>query len=222
MAIGFSVAWLWIGAIVTILLFMRGTVLLVFIAWRWRTPRQPPGGTVRTLVVLGSGGHTAEMLRLTEGMDHKRYRPWFYVLAETDKTSLSKVATTESAARIRTADDKNVFRIPRSREVGQSWFSSVISTLYASIWAFFVTARLQPNLVLANGPGTCLPICVAAFALRVLGLGDARIVFCESFCRVKSLSLTGKLLYPIADRFIVHWPELTEKYRRAEYIGVLC
>ena len=55
-----------------------------------------------------------------------------------------------------------------------------------------------------------------------LGLADTRIVFCESFCRVKHLSLTGKLLYPIADRFVVQWPELTQGHRRAEYIGVLC
>mmetsp|Transcript_56222 Transcript_56222/g.168323 ORF Transcript_56222/g.168323 Transcript_56222/m.168323 type:complete len:90 (-) Transcript_56222:2246-2515(-) len=34
-----------------------------------------------------------------------------------------------------------------------------------------------------------------------------------------SLSLTGRLLYPIADRFLLHWPELRERYPRSEVIS---
>lgn len=65
-------------------------------------------------------------------------------------------------------------------------------------------------------------MCVAAFSLRVLGLGStSRTVFCESFCRVKSLSLTGRVMYLLADRFVVHWPELLVRYPRAEFLGQL-
>lgn len=70
--------------------------------------------------------------------------------------------------------------------------------------------------------GTCIPVCFAAFALRVLGLAStSRTVFCESFCRVKSLSLSGRVMYLLADRFVVHWPELLVHYPRAEYLGQL-
>ena len=41
----------------------------------------------------------------------------------------------------------------------------------------------------------------------------------ESVARVKSLSLSGKLLYPIADKFMVQWPDLLAKYPRARYVG---
>lgn len=75
---------------------------------------------------------------------------------------------------------------------------------------------------LCNRTGTCIPVCLVAFALRVLGLRPkSRTVFCESFCRVKSLSLSGRIMYLLADRFVVHWPELLERYPRAEYIGQL-
>jgi beta-1,4-N-acetylglucosaminyltransferase len=48
-----------------------------------RNRNEPPkGSTVRTLVVLGSGGHTAEMLQLTKKLNFDRYDPLFYVLAE--------------------------------------------------------------------------------------------------------------------------------------------
>jgi beta-1,4-N-acetylglucosaminyltransferase len=66
----------------------------------------------------------------------------------------------------------------------------------------------------------CVPVCLAAVFLRTLGLqGGAKILFVESFCRVESLSVTGKLLYCLADRFVVHWPELLQKHPSAEYIG---
>lgn len=86
---------------------------------------------------------------------------------------------------------------------------------------------LGPNVSPHNYPnvitGTCIPVCVAAFTLRFLGLGSScsRTVFCESFCRVKSLSLSGRIMYLLADRFVVHWPELLLKYPRAEYVGQL-
>lgn len=49
----------------------------------------------------------------------------------------------------------------------------------------------------------------------------AKILFVESFCRVQTLSLTGRLVYPIADRFVVQWKGLCAKYLRAEYLGTL-
>jgi len=46
-------------------------------------------------------------------------------------------------------------------------------------------------------------------------------IYVESFARVKSLSLSGKILYWLVDRFIVQWPGLSERYKRAEYHGIL-
>ena len=47
------------------------------------------------------------------------------------------------------------------------------------------------------------------------------IIYIESFARVYNLSLTGKLLYPFVDRFLVQWPELSNRLQRAEYRGIL-
>jgi beta-1,4-N-acetylglucosaminyltransferase len=70
-----------------------------------------------------------------------------------------------------------------------------------------------------NGPGVCIPPCLIAFILKVIGLKHVSIVFIESLARVKKLSLTGKILLPIADRFLVQWPYL--KGSIAEYHGRL-
>nr|XP_056701226.1 UDP-N-acetylglucosamine transferase subunit ALG14 homolog [Euleptes europaea] len=110
-------------------------------------------------------------------------------------------------------------RIPRSREVRQSWSSSVLTTIHSIFYSLPLTFRLKPDLVLCNGPGTCVPICVSALLLRLLGLKRVTIVYVESVCRVENLSLSGKILYHLSDHFFVQWPTLKEKYPRSHYLG---
>lgn len=64
---------------------------------------------------------------------------------------------------------------------------------------------------------------MAALVLDILGFTRTRIVFIESICRVKTLSISGRLLYGLLwkHRFLVQWPELALKYPRATYIGQL-
>ena len=78
-----------------------------------------------TTVVLGSGGHTTEMLRLLTALDPQKYQPTTFVVADTDKFSLDQVARVMGQA----CCDSRVMRVPRSREVKQSWSSSVWTTL---------------------------------------------------------------------------------------------
>jgi beta-1,4-N-acetylglucosaminyltransferase len=187
---------------------------------------------IPVLVVLGSGGHTTEMLFMTKNLNPAYYHPIHYCKASTDSTSPDRVRTmlnekaeslsSRTTGRVATASTlsdasalvQEIHSIPRSREVGQSYVSSVFSTLYSFYFAFVLVGRLQPQLILCNGPGTCIPICFAALIYRVLGVWktSCKIVFIESYCRVHTLSLTGKLLYYAADLFIVHWKELQGKY----------
>lgn len=196
-------------------------------ASRQPTPAQEGGGDrwgpVKTLAVLGSGGHTTEMLELVRNFDDRGF-PLHFVLANSDATSLSKIV----ASYPEFANPTRIFKIPRSREVGQSWLSSVPSFIMSQVAALRVVWRIRPRLILVNGPGTCVPVVYAALLLELLSLSGTslrdprprlRVVFVESFCRVKSLSLTGKLLYPFADRIIVSWEGLAKKYPKCEYLG---
>lgn len=180
---------------------------------RRRRTHQP----ARTMIVLGSGGHTAEMLHLTSNLDRKRYTPRIYVVAETDKMSMTKAIEVEAAS-----DDYRIIRVPRSREVRQSYASAVLSTVGA-VWASVpLVWREKPDVVLTNGPGTCVPIVAVAWLLRLLGHNpDVRMVFVESFCRVKSVSLSGKILQFFVDLFVVQWSGLEAKARGAQYLGKL-
>ncbi|XP_030615746.1 UDP-N-acetylglucosamine transferase subunit ALG14 homolog isoform X2 [Delphinapterus leucas] len=74
-------------------------------------------------------------------------------------------------------------------------------------------------MVLCNGPGTCVPICISALLLGILGIKKVIIVYVESICRVEHLSLSGKILFHLSDYFIVQWPTLKEKYPKSVYLG---
>ena len=172
----------------------------------------------KALVILGSGGHTAEMLRLLSGMTLSNYHPRIYVLAENDKMSLEKITKFELEAGSTRLD---IRKIPRARKVLQSYFSSIFSTLYAIVFAIPLISTTLPELVLCNGPGTCIPVCFAAYVVKFLGLKSVKIVYVESFCRVESLSLSALMLYYFADLILVQWPQLQTKYPRTRYIGRL-
>ena len=90
-----------------------------------------------TTVVLGSGGHTTEMLRLLTALDPQKYQPTTFVVADTDNFSLDQVARVMGQA---CCDSRRVIRVPRSREVKQSWSSSVWTTLRQEL--FFKTFEL--------------------------------------------------------------------------------
>uniref|UniRef100_A0A663MHN2 UDP-N-acetylglucosamine transferase subunit ALG14 n=1 Tax=Athene cunicularia TaxID=194338 RepID=A0A663MHN2_ATHCN len=73
--------------------------------------------------------------------------------------------------------------------------------------------------ILCNGPGTCVPVCISALLLGLLGIKRVIIVYVESICRVETLSLSGKILYYFSDYFIVQWPDLKKKYPKSVYLG---
>lgn len=180
------------------------------------TPRSERNA-LRTLVVLGSGGHTSEMIQLIRNLPPERYHPLEFVKASTDTTSVGRLQAARlivSASPItsKTVLPPAVHEIPRAREVGQSYISSVYSTIHAFLYAMRLIAGLRPDVLLCNGPGTCLPLCVAAFIGRVMGWTCTRIVFVESYCRVHTMSLTGRLLYAWVDLCAVHWATLQTRY----------
>ncbi|KAB0792409.1 hypothetical protein PPYR_14368 [Photinus pyralis] len=169
----------------------------------------------KTVICIGSGGHTTEMLELVKQLDTERYTPRHYILANSDTTSLGKVQSLE------TSRDHRIVAIPRSRSVGQSYFTSVVTTAYSTLYSVPILARIRPDLLLCNGPGTCVPLCVVAFVLKAAFVCDTKIVFVESFCRTKTFSLSGRILFYLADHILVQWPLLKSRCRRADYVGQL-
>ena len=47
----------------------------------------------------------------------------------------------------------------------------------------------------------------------------SKIIYLETFANIKTKSLSGKLVYPIADLFLVQWESMLECYPKAVYVG---
>ena len=74
-------------------------------------------------------------------------------------------------------------------------------------------------MILCNGPGTCVPICLGAWFNRKIGLARTKMVFVESICRVKTMSLSGRILKHFVDEVLVQWPELAEANPGTKFIA---
>jgi UDP-N-acetylglucosamine:LPS N-acetylglucosamine transferase len=82
--------------------------------------------------------------------------------------------------------------------------------------AWRILRRERPDVLVSTGSEIAIPFFILARALRI------RTVFVELCCRVYSPSGTGKLLYPLADVFLVQWPQLVAVYgAKARYEGRL-
>ena len=78
-----------------------------------------------------------------------------------------------------------------------------------------ILRRERPDVVISTGAA---PGCMAA----ILGhLAGAKVIWLDSITNVNRLSLSGRLVRPFADLFLVQWPALARKYRGVEYVGAV-
>ena len=75
--------------------------------------------------------------------------------------------------------------------------------------------KKKPRVVIATGAGIAIATCL------LVKLGGGTMIYVESGARVKSLSRTGRFLYPFADLFLVQWEGICNNYPKAIYGGLL-
>ncbi|KAL4073970.1 glycosyltransferase family 1 protein [Scleroderma yunnanense] len=207
--------------------------------------KHPPRGERETCslgVFLGSGGHTGEALTLASALDFSRYYPRTYIVSDGDALSAQKAVALEyrKAQGDTCFDDEadaqskfTLLRISRARRVHQPLLSATL-TAFKSFFACVYVVAISPfsekiilgkpfvDLLIMNGPGTCVPLCAAVMLSRLVGLPTPTMVYVESYARVRTLSLSGKILRYFVDRFIVQWHEqVSLTGGRGEYYGCL-
>lgn len=128
-------------------------------------------GKVKIMTVLGSGGHTTELLMLLKDLNIRDNMKLVCVIAKTDHLSRKKTIYVYSRelglSEEQTENLIDFVDISRSREVGQSYLTSVFSSIKALSESVCVVFSERPDLLIVNGPGTCIPICYSALLLEV-------------------------------------------------------
>ena len=73
----------------------------------------------------------------------------------------------------------------------------------------------KPDVVVSAGAAPGLVMCAAA---KLMG---AKIGWIDSIANIERLSMSGRIVRPVADLFLTQWDELAAKYANVEYAGNL-
>jgi beta-1,4-N-acetylglucosaminyltransferase len=86
----------------------------------------------------------------------------------------------------------------------------------AFLSTFRILAKEKPKLIVSTGSEIAIPAFYLAKLFRI------KTIFIESWTRFIEPSGTGKMVYPVADIFLVQWERLLDKYgRKAKYEGAI-
>ena len=82
-----------------------------------------------------------------------------------------------------------------------------------AIESFRRAIKIHPDYIITTGAHTGGPMCCIA---KLLG---AKVIYIETLANLYSKTITGRLVYHIADLFIVQWESMLELYPDATYGG---
>ena len=82
-----------------------------------------------------------------------------------------------------------------------------------TILAIKVLKKEKPDLIISSGAAVAVPF---FYIGKIMG---AKLVYIEVFDRYKKATLTGRMVYPIVDKFIVQWEEEKKVYPKAINLG---
>ena len=148
---------------------------------------------MKIVFAASSGGHFEQLMMLKPLME--KYDSFIL----TEKTDYS-VGT----------QDINVVYLKQINRKEPMFIIKLIANTFSS---FRVFMKEKPDVMITTGVLAIIP-----FAL-IMKLFKKKLIYIESFAKVTSKTLSGKLLYKFADQFYVQWEEMLKLYPNAIYKG---
>lgn len=150
----------------------------------------------KVLFIASTGGHLSELLQL---------KPLFNKYDNSLITEKTK-STIDLKEKY-----KNVnYLVYGTRE---HKFTYPFKFMYNCIKSLILYIKINPNVIVTTGTHTAVPMCYIG---KLLG---SKIIFIETFANSETKTASGKLVYPIADTFIVQWESMLKLYPKAIYGG---
>ncbi len=149
------------------------------------------------LFVASTGGHLNELMQLKELFD--KYD--FHLITEKTKSNMYLKDTYKN---------KVNYLVYGTKDHPLSYPFKLLFNCFKSLYLYI---KIHPDYIVTTGVHTAGPICCLG---KILG---TRIIYIETFANMTSKTITGKLLYPIADKFIVQWESMKKIYPKATYGG---
>ena len=147
----------------------------------------------KVLFIASTGGHLNELLQLKPMFSKYNY----HIITEKDKSTIS----------LKNKYGKKIdYLIYGTKDHKLTYPFKFIANCFKS---FYFYVKVRPKVIVTTGTHTAVPICYIG---KLFG---TKIIFIETFANRLSKTLSGKMVYPIANLFIVQWEEMLKLYPKA-------
>lgn len=146
---------------------------------------------IKICLVGSSGGHLTHLYMLKPTWE-KQERFWVTF----DKMDANSILKNEKVYHCYFPTNRNILNLIRN-----------------TFLAIKILHKEKPNLIISSGAAVAVPF----FYLGKLR--GAKTIYIEVFDRIDKPTLTGKLVKPVTDRFIVQWKEMEEVYKGSINFG---
>ena len=146
---------------------------------------------MKIAIVCSTGGHLFQLYILKDWW--KKYERFWVTFRKEDALSMLK------------EEKKYWAYYPTTRNL---W-----NLIRNTILAWRILRKEKPDIIVSTGAGVAVPF----FWLGKLF--GAKTIFIEVYDRIDSPTLTGKLVYPVTNRFLLQWDSQKKFYPKGIVIG---
>lgn len=149
------------------------------------------------LFVASTGGHLKELMQLEKMF--KKYD--FSLITEKTKSNMYLKDKYKNKVYYLTYGTKDHI------------VSYPFKLLYNCFKSLYLYLKIHPDYIVTTGVHTAAALCCLG---KIFG---SKIIYIETFANISTKTVTGRCLYPIADKFIVQWESLLKLYPEATFGG---
>lgn len=151
----------------------------------------------KVLFISSTGGHLTELLELKSLF--KKYD--YHIITERQKSNES----------LKDEYKDNISYLAYGTK------EHLLPYLFIFPWnclkSLYFYLKIKPEVIITTGSHTAVPMCYIA---RLFG---KKVIYIETFANMSTKTLAGRLVYPIANLFIVQWESMLKLYPKAIYGG---
>lgn len=144
----------------------------------------------KVLFISSTGGHLSEMLQLKDMFNRYDYR----IITEKTKSNLKLK---------KYYGNRISYLVYGTKDHKLSYPFKLIYNCFKSLYLYL---KIHPDYIITTGAHTAGPMCLIA---KIFG---SRVIYIETFANINTKTITGKLLYPVSDKFIVQWDSMKKLY----------
>ena len=151
----------------------------------------------KVMFISSTGGHLNELLQLSPLFEKYNYT----IVTEKDKTNEN----------LKEQHKDRVYYLPYGTRA--HLLTYIFKYIYLCLKTVYLYFKIRPKVIVTTGTHTAGPMCYLGKIFR------SKIVYIETFANTNKKTATGRLIYPIADLFIVQWEEMLKLYPKAKLGG---